>query len=207
MTRQLLWYLADPMCSWCWGFAPAFAQIRESYGDRLEIGLILGGLRPGEKQPIEQRLRAEILHHWHDVHDRTGQPFRFEGAMPDGFVYDTEIPSRAVVAVSQVAPEVTLPYFEAVQAAFYAEGRDVTRSDSLSELAAQLDVEPTRFRESFESKETKAMTQGHFSRSRQLGVRGFPTVIVQNSQETAVLTSGYQPFQALRPLIDGWLKR
>ncbi len=37
--------VADPMCSWCWGFAPAIRAIRQQYADRLNIVLVVGGLR------------------------------------------------------------------------------------------------------------------------------------------------------------------
>ena len=103
MTKpsRILWYFADPMCSWCWGFAPVISAIKEAYADRLKGALVLCGLRPGTTEPMTAALREEILHHWHEVHRRTGQPFIFDDAMPAGFVYDTEPPSRAVVAVAR----------------------------------------------------------------------------------------------------------
>jgi len=47
MADPHLIYFADPMCSWCWGFAPVIAQVRERYGEALPVRLVLGGLRPG----------------------------------------------------------------------------------------------------------------------------------------------------------------
>lgn len=82
MTGKTLWYLADPMCSWCWGFAPVIDMIRDDYSDQLSTELLLGGLRPGTKLPMEPSQREEILNHWHAVHRKTGQLFLFEGAMP-----------------------------------------------------------------------------------------------------------------------------
>ena len=92
MGKKLLWYIADPMCSWCWGFTPVMDEVRKTYGDRVELVIVPGGLRPGTKDPLPAGQREEILHHWHTVHRTTGQPFRFEGAMPEGFIYDTEPP-------------------------------------------------------------------------------------------------------------------
>ena len=95
---RTLWYFADPMCSWCWGFSPVISVIKDVYADRLKVALLLGGLRPGTTEPMTAALREEILHHWQAVQRRTGQPFLFENAMPAGCVYDTEPPSRAEVA-------------------------------------------------------------------------------------------------------------
>ena len=105
MNGKTLWYLTDPMCSWCWGFAPVIEAIRQNYSDRLNVELVLGGLRPGTKAPMGSAQREEILHHWQAVQRQTGQPFRFEGALPEGFIYDTEPASRAVVAISAIKPE------------------------------------------------------------------------------------------------------
>ena len=29
--KPILWYFADPMCSWCWGFSPVISEIKKSY--------------------------------------------------------------------------------------------------------------------------------------------------------------------------------
>ncbi len=77
MSTPILWYFADPMCSWCWGFSPAIEAVRDAYRKRMKIALVLGGLRPGTTEPMTPTTREEILHHWHAVHERTGQPFHF----------------------------------------------------------------------------------------------------------------------------------
>jgi putative protein-disulfide isomerase len=124
---RIVWYVADPMCSWCWGFSPVIDAIETTYRDCLTVTMVMGGLRPGTTAPMPPAQRAEILHHWQEVQRRTGQAFTFEGAMPDGFVYDTEPPCRALVAITAINPALTRAYFERVQAAFYMEGLDVTR--------------------------------------------------------------------------------
>jgi putative protein-disulfide isomerase len=203
--ERILWYFADPMCSWCWGFAPAISTIKESYSDRLKIALMLGGLRPGTTEPVTPKFREETLHHWQDVHKMTGQPFAFEGAMPEGFVYDTEPASRAVIAVAEINPEATFPYFKSVQAAFYTQGRDVTKTETLAELAQQHNIDKPKFLERFESEDIKHKTRAHFRITRENGVRGFPTIVLQAESGQKLLTNGCRPLEELRPELDAWL--
>jgi len=203
--ERILWYFADPMCSWCWGFSPAINAIKQSYSDRLKVALMLGGLRPGTTEPVTPKFREETLHHWRDVHEMTGQPFAFEGAMPEGFVYDTEPASRAVIAVAEINPETTFPYFKTVQAAFYVQGRDVTRPDTLAELAEQHNIDKPRFQERFESAEVRSKTHAHFRITRESGVRGFPTIVLQAGTGHKLLTNGCRPLEELRPELDAWL--
>lgn len=206
MIEKPLWYVADPMCSWCWGFSPVIEAIRREYGDRLKMELLLGGLRPGTKDAMPSTQREEILHHWRAVHRMTGQPFRFEGAMPAGFIYDTEPASRGVVAASIINPDTIFPFFKAVQSAFYVEQRDVTTTVVLTRLASDAGLDARQFLQVFESDTAKSQTLGHFQKARQWGVHGFPAVIMQDATGYSVLTAGYRPVEELRLKLDEWLK-
>jgi putative protein-disulfide isomerase len=205
MTESTLWYFADPMCSWCWGFSPVVQRLKEKYLHRMKFALVLGGLRPYTRELITDKLREEILHHWREVHKMTGQAFSFAGAMPEGFVYDTEPASRAVVAVGELSQQATFGYFTAVQRAFYLEQKDVTQESVLVELLTPLSEDKQQFVQMFHSEHIKQKTQAHFHKSRQFGVRGFPTLILQDEQQYYLLTSGYRPYQELESEIDAYL--
>lgn len=201
----MLWYSADPMCSWCWGFAPIIEAIKDAYRAQVRIALILGGLRPGTTEPLSGAMRAEILHHWEVVHERTGQPFAFVGALPEGFVYDTEPASRAVVTVGELQPEATFVYFKTVQAAFYTQGQDVTQADTLATLAQAVGIEPAVFHRHFDMQAVRQKTQSHFRQARRLGIQAFPTLVMQTGSQSRLLTQGYRSFAELREEIDAGL--
>jgi putative protein-disulfide isomerase len=205
MNERKLWYIADPMCSWCWGFSPVIEAIQREYGDRIGIELLLGGLRPGTKHPMPPAQREQILHHWHAVQQRTGQPFRFEGAMPEGFVYDTEPASRGVITVSLVNREAIFAFFKLVQSAFYAEQQDVTNSIVLSRLAAKVGIDAKLFGQTFESDIAKRLTLEHFRKARQWGVHGFPTLIGQSGAGYRLISTGYCSLDELLPKLDALL--
>ena len=201
MNAPLLWYFADPMCSWCWGFAPTIETLRETYRQRLKIALVLGGLR-SDSIPQSPAQREEILHHWREVHARSGQPFRFEGAMPAGFVYDSEPPCRAVLTAGSLDAELTFPMYRAIQSAFYAEGRDVTRPDILTDLAADQGLDRSAFVRAFDSDELRGRVKAHFSHARRAGVRGFPTLILQQGDKLHLVSHGWQPLGQIRSRLE-----
>ena len=205
MNEPVLWYFADPMCSWCWGFSPVIEAIREEYRPRLKIALVLGGLRPGTTEKISESSREDILHHWQQVHERSGQPFRFEGAMPEGFVYNTEPPSRAVLAMGSIDQAQIFPMLKAIQFAFYVQGLDVTQTEVLADLAAGFGVEHARFMGAFESEEMRTRILAHFKHARQVGVRGFPTLILQQGEDLHLITNGWQPLADVRAALDSRL--
>jgi putative protein-disulfide isomerase len=207
MKMPILWYFADPMCSWCWGFSPVIEAVREAYHDRLKIALVLGGLRPGAITPMTAAARDDILHHWHQVHERTGQPFQFDGALPEGFIYDTEPASRAVVTVGGLDPSKIFAMFKAIQSAFYAAGRDVTQTAVLAELAAGLGLDDAAFLQAFDSDAARARTQAHFTQARKAGARGFPTLILQRGEQIDRIADGCLPLETVRAELDRLLVR
>lgn len=199
-------YVADPMCSWCWGFAPVIAAINESFGEAAPIRLVVGGLRAGETREMDTKSKAYIRHHWEQVQEATGQPFRFDFFERDGFIYDTEPACRAAVAIRNLAPGSTLDFFQAVQRAFYADGRDVTRGDTLAGIAEAGGVAAAVFESVFAAPEIAEATQADFQLAQALGVTGFPAVVLNDDAGYRFLTMGYQPFDALKPFLELWMR-
>lgn len=197
MTQPTLLYFADPMCSWCWGFSPVIEALREKYHKRLKIALILGGLRPGTQEPLSAQAREEILQHWQAAQERSAQPFNFEHALAPGFIYDTEPASRAVLSFAELNAPSTLAYFKRVQQAFYLESQDVSQIDVLTELTQAFEINADEFRALFISESMRKKTQLHFLRSRQLGVTGFPTLVLQQGEDHHLLSNGYCEYETL----------
>ncbi|MDH5423255.1 MAG: DsbA family protein, partial [Acidimicrobiia bacterium] len=95
-------YVADPMCSWCWGFAPSIEAIADHHSD-LPVRVVMGGLRPGAAaEPLSDGMRSYLRQAWTAVGDRSGQPFDHSFLDRDGWTYDTERAAIAVVAMRQV---------------------------------------------------------------------------------------------------------
>ena len=213
-THRELIYVADPMCSWCWGFSPVIKAIarkiaaHQSQPDLPKPGItpIMGGLRPLTRQAMSDDDKASIRHHWDEVAKRSGQPFDLTFFERDGFVYDTEPACRAVCLVRKLSPGLSFDYLERVQRAFYAEGADVTDADILAALAFDIaGIDPDDFRAAFHDVGIVYETAGDFHAARQLGVSGYPTVILQTGNDLVLLTQGYQPFDALETAVDQWL--
>ncbi len=206
MSARLL-YVMDPMCSWCWGFAPvAEALIAQAREAGVSTRLVPGGLRTGGTA-LDASTRKYILEHWQAVHYATGQPFQFEGAMPDGFVYDTEPACRALVAARELDEQRAWGLLKLIQASFYQQGVDVTRAPQLVELAEQAGFDRELFAQRFASHDTRTATTADFAWVQDLGIAGFPTLLAERNGQLALLTNGYQPLQSLQPLLGRWLQQ
>lgn len=197
--RKLI-YVGDPMCSWCWGFAPEIEALAEDHPTEV----VVGGLRPGPMaQTLDERLAAFLSHHWQQIAGRTGQPFDTAFLeRRDGWVYDTEPAAIAVVTMREISEPLTLPYFTSIQRAFYAEGRDVTDFDVLTDLASALDVDAEAFRADLEQEGSKKGAWEDFSQARSWGINGFPTLVGGlTGDRLALLARGFTNAEVIRSRI------
>ena len=196
-------YVADPMCSWCYGFGKTVDALLAQPGDTapLQLALVMGGLRPYTVEPLAPQRAAEIFGHWQHVHEASGQPFApapHTALHEPGFVYDTEPASRATLTVRTLAPKQVWRYFKAVQQAFYAEGRNVTQPDVLAGLAERQGVPRSEFAAAFASEAMREATRRDFAQSQSWGIRGFPALLAERAGELRLVSHGYIDIDALR---------
>jgi len=198
-------YFADPMCSWCYGFAPVITAIEQQFRGRLPLRLVMGGLRAGQTQPMRDKDKDYIRSAWTRVNATSGQPFDFSFFDRDGFIYDTEPACRAVVVMRGRDPGRALAFMEHVQRAFYAENRDVTSPDVLADIAADEGQNREAFAAAMLSPEVRNETFRDFLTAQEFGIQGFPALIVGGDNRYALVTSGYRPLDGIPEALEAWL--
>ncbi|HEY4651394.1 MAG TPA: DsbA family protein [Pontibacter sp.] len=199
-------YVMDPMCSWCYGFAPVLHRIKQEQDGKLNFKLVLGGLR-ANTEPMDAATIAKTKQHWQDVEQVTNQPFDYSFFEREDFIYNTEPACRAVVTVRYLNPEAELEMAEKIQAAFYAGNNDVTNPQVLAEIAATLGVDEDTFLEKFASEDMLAKTQQDFVIARHLQAVAFPSVYILNGHEVNLLSRGYRTYEAMSKLIENAMEQ
>lgn len=198
-------FFGDPMCSWCWGFAPELKALALHAQDQATFHIIMGGLRPGTVEPWDAQMRDYIRHHWQEVHKRTGQPFDFARFDDETFIYDTEPSARTLVTVRELAPEQALSMYEELQRAFYAQNQDITDTDVLATLASSYGIDKSAFLQAFESTDMRQKVLHDYQRTRDFGIQGFPAVVCAEDGQYAILALGYRPYTTMQADFEAWL--
>ena len=183
-------YIADPMCSWCYGFGPELGKLLARHPET-RADVVMGGLRPFNTQPMTPEFRSMLREHWVHVATASGLPFSESALDRPAFVYDTEPACRAVVTARNLDSSNALAYLKAVQRGFYRDGRDVTSGDELASIARECGYERDTFRMQIDSDAMRAATRADFARTQSLGVGGFPTLGVVHGAQLYLVTSGY----------------
>jgi putative protein-disulfide isomerase len=206
---EKLYYFADPMCSWCYGFGPAISAFAALHAD-LPVELVMGGLRPYTREPAADKQKAEIRDHWRHVEKASGLPFDDAMLMKPGFIYDTEPACRAVVVVRDgkfaASSEHVLAYMKAVQTAFYRDARDVTNAEVLADIAGECAVDRAAFLQAFNSDEMREAVSNDFAMTQSIGIRGFPALCAGRGSELHMIAHGFAPLTTLEESFAQLLK-
>ncbi len=165
--------------------------------------MIVGGLYTGGTTYQTDERLAFLKDTWTQIGDLSGQEFDFSILDKKGGLYDTELACRAVVAMRRVQHDKIFEYFELLQKNFYAKGWDGQEEATYLKAAISLGLDGEVFMKDFRSDECIAETRGDFALVKQIGIGGFPTVLLRDEEgELSLLTSGYQPLKA----VEGRLK-
>lgn len=208
MTAPKFLYIADPMCSWCYGFSlelRAFLSRFPSY----DLDIVLGGLRAYQTQALDDATREMIYAHWEKVAQLSGLPFDQNALRRPHFVYDTEPACRAVVAAKLLADDLPsgalLDVFQAISHAFYAQARDVTDEAELVDIlclalntAAGLEqFDHASLQETLSAAATREETRLNFEQIQRWGIRGFPMLLVVTDEGLHIVANGYAKTEQL----------
>jgi len=204
--QQKLIYVGDPMCSWCYGFAPQLDELVKRYENKFEIELVTGGLRPYNQTPI-QEMKEFLANHWAEVNKRSKQAFQYGILDRKDLVYDTEPACRAVVVVRHMNPAKEFEFFKLTQEAFYYQNENLGEVASYYPILDKLGLDQRVFEKQFTSEKFKALVKKDFERASALGVRGFPSMLLESNGELIVLSRGYTTAEQIEELIQTALKQ
>jgi putative protein-disulfide isomerase len=189
---------ADPMCSWCYGFCKQMELLLQRRPDA-SLKIVLGGLRAGATDVLDDAGKQFRLHHWAKVEEASGVEFNRDGLLARaGFVYDTEPVCRAVVTARILRPQADLlKVFRAFQHAFYVDALDTTNGFVLAEVGSRAleelghPVTTEEFFDTFKKRSTIEEAATDFATSRALGVSSFPTLFIKKGESLRRVGAGY----------------
>ncbi len=203
MQKELIFVL-DPMCSWCWGFAPVIEELRTVFHDKYTFSLVLGGLRTKDEMPWNESAKAYLKEHWVQVSQRTGQAFSERLFEKEFFDYDTYPACKAVITVRELyGTQSAFSYLHTIQEAFYTRSEDITNLDNLTRLLRRSASDQSAFRTFFESNRAQLLMEHDFAKARSMGANAFPSVVVIDEEGHMVCQKGYRNLEEMKKLLEG----
>ncbi len=202
--NDALIYIGDAMCSWCHGMSPELDKLKSNHPE-FEFRVVNGGLRPHGTET--NATMADFLRsHWVEIAERTGQPFKYDILEDMDFVYDTEPASRAIVSARMLDESKEFDFFKAVQMAFYAENKNTNDPKTFIEIADKFGFDLEKYEAVFHSDEAKYQTKQDFALSQQMGIKGFPSLVLKKDGKYTLIANGYREAEMVEATIDQAIK-
>lgn len=183
MNKQAtLYYVHDPMCSWCWAYRPILAQVERGLQNHsVSIVELLGGLAPDTDQPMPVEQQRQLQAIWRTIEEQIGTEFNhafWKECSPRRATWPA---CRAVIAAGLQQSEKAM--INALQEAYYLRAMNPSEEDTLLQLADELGLDFDRFAADLASDKVANTLEENIQLAAQMPVRGFPSWVLDYQGE------------------------
>ncbi len=192
LELMILYYVHDPMCSWCWGFSPTWSKIRSQLPENIEVKYLLGGLAPDSHEPMPPNMKEDIAGYWKKIQQHIpGTEFNFDFWQECEPRRSTYPSCRAVIAARKQKPELERDMIEAIQRAYYLNAQNPSDDETLISIAESLGLDKDAFTADLSSNETQQQLEKEILFGRQMGAQGFPSMMLETNGKYVYLPLDY----------------
>jgi len=198
-----LYYIHDPMCSWCYGFKPVYQQLLEALPAGIKVERLLGGLAKDSEQVMPAQLQQTLQSTWQRIQQRIpGTKFNFDfwsNCVPRRSTYPA---CRAVIAARQQGELFDILMTEAIQNAYYLQARNPSDIDTLVSVADELGLDTNLFSQAMDSSEVESILQQEIAESISLGMEGMPSLVLVENTSRWYIPVDYTDVDAMLETIN-----
>jgi putative protein-disulfide isomerase len=174
LEQPTLFYIGDPMCSWCYGMSDILKDTQEYCAKNgIKFQTIVAGLRASGQVLWDKRFKGFLKEEWTNISNRTGKKFSFEILDLLNFDYDTT-PACKAVLISKILSfnnsKIVLEFFSKIQEKFYANSQDTKKLEFYKLICEDLNLDFEEFSKLFEDKSLDKKLQNEFIFGRNLSI-------------------------------------
>ena len=192
LANNTLYYLHDPMCSWCWAFKPTWDKVREALLDQVEVVYLLGGLAPDSNEPMPIETREYVKGNWK----------RIQEMIPDTkFNYDfwtsckpkrsTYAACRAVICAKQQHPDFENLMIHGIQNSYYLEAQNPSNENVLIKIAKKLGLDTNKFKLDLQSSQVNEILLDEIKLARSMDLYSMPSLALQINSTLKLIDIDY----------------
>jgi len=203
---MILYYIHDPMCSWCWGFKPVLEQLQSNLPSEIKIKFLLGGLAPDTNKPMPDTMRSQIISTWKNIQKTIpGTQFNYEfwdKCTPKRSTYPS---CRAVLSAAKQQQSKSFEMLTAIQEAYYLHALNPSEISTLNDIAGSIGLNTTTFNNDITSEEIDKQLNSEISMTRNLGVDSFPSLILKDEKKQYPIALDYNHSDIILDHIESFL--
>lgn len=186
-------YYTDPICSSCWGIEPQLRKLKLEYGNDVEIEYRMGGLLPdwsynsgGIGKP------SDVAHHWNEVSVYYDMPIDgdvwLEDPLPSSYP-----PSIAFKAAQMQDYKKSILFLREIREMVFLKKKNIAKWEHIATAANNVGLNVEQLKIDFDGK-AKVLFDEDLKLARELGVRGFPTMLFIDDLGNKEIVYGSKPY-------------
>ena len=176
-----LFYVHDPMCSWCYAFDSSLTALQKELPDFIRIKKIIGGLAPDTTQPMPVELQQNIQQTWRRIEQTVpNMLFNYDFWIINRPVRSTYPACRAILAARQQGADFEDKMIGAIQTAYYQKAKNPSLPSTLLQCALEVGLAVDKFANDLTSDEIEEELQNEIGTARSLSVISYPSLLLEH---------------------------
>jgi len=177
-----LFYVHDPMCSWCYAFDFSLTAFQKKLPDFIRIKKIIGGLAPDTTQPMPIELQQNIQQTWRRIEQTCpNMLFNYDFWTINIPVRSTYPACRAILAARQQGADFEDKMIGAIQTAYYQKAKNPSLTSTLVQCALEVGLAVDKFANDLTSDEIEEELQNEIATARSLSVISYPSLLLKHA--------------------------
>ena len=172
-----LYYVHDPMCSWCYAFSQSWAGLQRELPVDVRVSYLVGGLAPDATEPMPVSMQETIQQAWQRIeHTVPGVAFNWNFWTQNTPVRSTYPACRAVLAAKKQRTEAEQEMIEAIQNAYYQRAMNPSLAETLQACAREIGLDVQAFKKDIVSLALEQALQRDIQQARSMDVYSYPSL-------------------------------
>jgi putative protein-disulfide isomerase len=175
-TKPILYYVYDPMCSWCWGYRPTWLTLQKNLESIVEVTSLVGGLAEDSDVPMPEQMKGFLQQTWHKISAELGTQFNFDfwsQCQPKRSTYPS---CRAVIIARHYQKEQAMCL--AIQEAYYLHAQNPSEVATLINIATSIGLDGDSFAQQITSDKLNQQLINEITKVRAMPIQGFPSLVL-----------------------------
>ena len=190
-----LYYVHDPMCSWCYAFKSTLEKLKKNLDSNIKIVHVVGGLAKDSDEIMPKDMQEKIENIWYEIEKVTGTKFNHDFWKICQPRRSTYLACEATMLARYENKEEEM--INAIQEAYYQKAMNPSDATTLISLAKQIGMDEKKFEEDLKSQKIEDDLQNELNFRRSLHVKTFPSLILEYKKELYPINIKYNDYEAM----------
>jgi putative protein-disulfide isomerase len=200
MKKQILYYVHDPMCSWCYAFTKTFDALVEKLPSTIEIQYIPGGLAQHSNDPMPVNMQEKLQHIWHQIEAEVGTKFNHDFWRQNVPRRSTYLSCQASIAARLQNKEKEM--IQQIQKEYYVNAKNPSNEDTLVSAARKVGLNIPTFLIDLYSPETLSLFNDDLGKRNDLNIHSFPSLVLETNNKTIKIPIDYNSPESILKYIS-----